>query len=387
MLLFTILNFILFINIYKLRKDKRFLKYFLINLFIILFLFFLHMLEITLLERALFVNDELTFLRVDTLNLISKRTFIFDFINFWMNSIDFSFNGFILKLINIPVLLLVIVNLYRITKNIKIVKYFPIGLPALYHISFYDLRDTLILLFAILLIDSLVAEKKKINKIIVYSILLFGFRRFFVFIIFIAYIIHVLIKKMKSPNKLKKAINITLILIFVFLATFLFTKTSFFKSNYEYYSFLKENVEKRANEVLLNNVNIEETDTSKMYFVGFLRQVFSPLPSSLIKRLLQGSYSRDWLITYDILRIIQISFFYFVLFYLVLKIKKLKYYISNLGSFEIVFFLMSIGSAIIYTFYRFGASHIRNKMYLHIAFYILFFTIKKMKNEKEESKK
>ncbi len=290
---------------------------FLISLSLLILFYFEHIIS----GLPLFYSDEIKYMDEATSVTLFSDRYLWYFINNLILQYDISFNGFMLKMINIPVAAGSLFVLWLIFKNKKIFL-IPIILPYISFIATKNLRDIPILFLSFLSIY-MFYRRKSLYFIIgfISSVLLFLLRPFAVVTIITIILLQMIYQIGKKIIKLKlyKA-YIKKIAVLVIISLILVPIVG---------SFINITVEKNINRFLYivfgegQGISAEaRVDSDPLYYSGnkfrdfivsSIRYIFTPIPTSIIIRAISGG--SEWGVVDDLIRIFHQIIYYVLLSY------------------------------------------------------------------------
>ena len=167
MILFLILMFIAFSIYYRHNMVKDYFIIFLLCL--IVYIFFLFEYSFGFIDYL--ISDSYDYYH-DAEKWMKDKRFLWGYINYFVKEYDFLGDIFI-KIINIPILMILLFYLKNIFNVIKNPYIFLIFCPFLLMLSISNLRDLLIMLFAVLAINFYNDSFKYYFHIVLFSICVF----------------------------------------------------------------------------------------------------------------------------------------------------------------------------------------------------------------------
>ncbi|WP_273858904.1 hypothetical protein [Photobacterium sp. GSS17] len=328
-------------------------------------------------DTLLYKTDEQTYIDLASREITDIGRSLWIIINKYFYYWEPTASVYLLKLINIPVLMLLTYYIYMLLgSNIKTVC-IVLFVPYLFIMSVSNLRDLSILL-SITMFFFYFKEKRYLLSLISWMLILF--LRPLIAVVAIFSLIFVLFVITKQSIRVKSALA-SLAIVFLGIAYFLLGE--YVSSYFNYYSYLYENSgDIDARGVVANGLNI----TSIIY--AFLTYVFTPMPHSLLERVMSGG-SEIWGMTDDIFRLINQTFYYFMLVILVgFAFSRPVKFFNGLKSMSIAlksYILTLVLYAPIYTIHLSGITHQRLKVPFQIAVAILFMiaVLKWLENNEE----
>jgi hypothetical protein len=276
---------------------------------------------------------------------------------------------YILKIINIPLIIILMIYLTKKYNNILILKYGPLFIPYLYIMSVNNMREVMAnLVFFILLFNIVDIKIKNIHYVIILSVLLWSLRMQWFVVLFFSVL---LLQFKQSPFIIKKVMYtlITIVLIALMMP--------FFNDKYSQYLGLSSFNNFNPTDVIHDNLELSGMSEIELFITAILKQLLTPLPTSKIEFLLFSNSMSNNLYLSEISRIIMNTVFYCMIIYTLFHIKSFYRFIMN-NKANYVLFLVSVSTSLIYAFYMFGSGGSRTKLFPIILLF-LFYVEKKSK--------
>jgi len=372
--------FILFLiaSIVFVKHYKKTSIYPLLSIIISFLIFSLFILEVEFSHIEYFASDEITYFATD-LNLLQNYNRLFWYgINYFLSNFDL-YGKLSLKIINIPFLFFSLYLLWKIFNFNNQIFFIVIILPYIPLIATKNLRDILILF---LIISTFYLYEKENKWRIVLPIVTLFFLRPFIGIILFSLVIfdHYLKPIMKTSVKislLKPAIYINLYILkyiaYTILVVYIFFSIPFIKnrinSYWLYFSYYTS--EKGISEKQENRRAIQTGNYIKDYTIGGLRYAFTPLPTSLLYRMLSEEKT-VWGKVDDVTRIINQTSYYFLILLVVLNYRSIYNNFKNLKPSAKLLIIALLLHLPVYTFFGYGVGHQRIKIPFQLAIFLLF---------------
>lgn len=282
-------------------------------------------------------------------------------INQFILNYDLALNGFSLKIINLPIYILSLILLYELFNKDKRVLLIAIILPYFLWTATFNLRDTLIIATTISMFLLLKKESSPVY-ILILLVILYLLRPFAAFINFFIIFLFIFLQSI-SKLHIGKILLYSTILVAIGVSSFelLSSKFNSYQMWFEY----------TTDEGRDSHLESQEITTSEASFLtSVLRYIFTPIPTSLIDRILQGG-SEQWGVFDDLVRLVHQTSVYFLILYLVINVKNI-YRVLLKQSAAINLFLLSLMTYLpIYSFHLFGMTHTRSKLPLHIVLFLV----------------
>jgi len=331
-----------------------------------------------------FISDENFYHNAGILGLpkVLDRSF-WIFINYWIINNDIYFYGLPLKLINIPIFCFFLIIISKIFNSNKIY-YLSIWLPYSAWIAIFNFRDMAIFLFTALVIFTY--YKIKYRFLFFFMLILLFLLRPTAAVLCLgiilsleAYSFLIILRKQRVRSKDLIVSIITILLIAISLI--IFSKPLISQLN-TLYSWLKYTT--REGEAIVYSVRKSELfytgNRMKDTLISMVRYVLTPMPHSLVGRIIEGG-SETWGILDDIIRLWHQIGYYLLLAYLVLNIRKIKKVIKMFSKMQAAFFLAFLAYWPIYSFYLYASTHQRLKIPFQIVIFIISILIYNHKNK------
>lgn len=375
MILFMAFNLILFI---ALKNDKTISK----TAFLFVYLIPLFLLNLWLIEYSLggidfFISDENVYTSAGKVELpaFSER-YLWYFINYWVLNYDLSLGGLALKLINIPLFVGLIFSLKKIFASNK-VAWIPIILPYTAFTAIFNFRDIPILCLSALAVYCYFKEPKEPIICILSLIALYLLRPFTAMAMVILLTMNEFIQFFKRLKNGKLRFGVLLLIIPLGL---LWNTVQDKVLNYYQYliytTFGAEAVSRAAvasNGLASGNIFVD-------FPISLMRYIFTPFPTSVLARLLEGG-SEMWGFVDDIVLLVNQLGFYIILIYLVFNVKWVVKTIKRLPRMIFYLFASYLIYWPIYSFHLYGVTHLRQKIMFQIVLFLIALLTSKHKKE------
>ncbi len=377
---------IIFLFYYK-KYYKKTGSYPLLIFYVSLFLLSLFSLECYLRGIEFFVSDESKYINA-ALDHVSTdfNRFLWYFINDLIINYDISFNGFALKIINIPIAAGLLLLLWHIFKNKKVFL-IPVVLPYFALIATKNLRDIPIFFFTTLTIF-LFHHRKPIYIILslVSLGMLFLLRPFAAAIVFIILLSQICLTTIKSLKSFKISQKILiLIIIGVIISPVIVPRVhnSIVKHyNWFNYTILGSGYEIKSEKRVQGDPRYSSGNKVKDFCVASVRYAVTPIPTSILGRLLEGG-TEMWGILDDLIRFLNQLGYYIMLVYLIKNARYFPKVFLELTPAGKAFILSLLPYWPIYSLHLFGVTHQRLKIPLQIVVFLIAMGVleyKKMHN-------
>lgn len=386
MILFIFLV-ILTLIIYKLNYKKTG-YYPLLTYVISFFLFGLFLVEVGLFSLNYLESDELSYWQLSLNNLGSAKL---DRL-FWIYLNDllryYDIGGILaVKIISIPFLFMTLYMIWSLFLKDKRIFLVVLFLPYLPHLATKNLRDVAILFFVTS--TFFLFYKVKYGRILflIPIILLFITRPFIGFLCLIIIPAEkFFFKYVKFPKRYIRRSSLRMILLYTLglvLAFFALKSIPYIESRVKSYYFYFDYYTSGGGyqQKLEDREGISTGNKTTDYLIGGIRYITTPIPTSMVKRVLSGG-TEDWGRIDDIIRMINQIFYYFFMFYALFNFKSIycKLKLIEPGARQLILLLLFYLP--VYSFYGFGVTHQRNKLPFQLAFFLFFIINTNLKNKK-----
>jgi hypothetical protein len=388
MIFFTIVT-IIFLFYYKKYYKETGLSPLLIFV-ISLFLLSLFSFEFILGEIKFFASDEIYYINAASDKLPPDfNRFLWVFTNDVILNYDISFNGFALKLINIPIAACFLIVLWAIFKNKKIFL-IPVVLPYFAFIATKDVRDISIFLFTALTI-LLFHHRKPIYMVLslISLVMLFLLRPFAAVIVFIILLVQICLLMVRPLKRLvisKRLLTKILILatmgLIVSPVVVPVVRHSIVKHyNWFIYTTFAEGYEMKIERGVQGDPKYASGNRVKDFCVACVRYAVTPIPTSIFGRLMKGG-SEQWGLADDLIRIVNQIGYYVLLGYLMINVRSIWPLFRQMSAMGRAFILCLLTYWPIYSFHLYGVTHQRLKLPLQITIFLVVISVSEYKRNK-----
>lgn len=328
-------------------------------------------------STLLYKTDEQTYIDLASKDIDDLARSLWILINKYFFYIEPTSNYYIMKMVNIPILMIFSYYFYLFLDSKKHALLLIVFVPYLFVMSVSNLRDLLIL-FSI--VSFFYFLKKRAYSISVVFFFLLLFLRPLMAILSISSLLLVLffMSNLKFRNKFLYFIVSLLFFIFAYILI-----KDYIASYFNYYTYLYDNSgDVDARGVVASGFNIKD------FSYALLTYIATPMPHSLIERIVDGG-SEIWGITDDVFRAIGQVLYYIMIASIVFitaikpkkSIEKIKLVPVELKALILTFILY----APIYAIHLSGITHQRLKVPFQIAVFIIFIILFfKVNHENEE---
>jgi hypothetical protein len=388
-MIFLVIITIIFLFYYKKYYKKTGLSPLLI-FFIATFFLSFFCLECIYRGTDFFFSDEVSYINAASDKLPSRPDrFLWYFINDLILNHDISLNGFALKVINIPFaagFLLVLWYIFRHKKVFLI----PVILPYFAFIATKNIRDIPIFLFTALTI-LLFHHRKPIYMVLSLISLgmLFLLRPFAAVIVFIISLLQICLLTIKSLKGLaisKRFSQKILILVVIVMIISPFAVTVVRHSivshyNYFIYTTFAEGYEMLIKNRVQNDPRYASGNKFRDFCVASVRYAVTPIPTSILGRLMKGG-SEYWGLVDDLIRVVNQFGYYFMLVFLILNVRYIPAVFLKLTPAGKAFILSFLTYWPIYSYHLYGVTHQRLKLPLQIVVFLIAISVFEYKKSK-----
>lgn len=328
-------------------------------------------------STLLYKTDEQTYIDLASKDIDDLARSLWILINKYFFYIEPTSNYYIMKMVNIPILMIFSYYFYLFLDSKKHALLLIVFVPYLFVMSVSNLRDLLIL-FSI--VSFFYFLKKRAYSISVVFFFLLLFLRPLMAILSISSLLLVLffMSNFKFRNKFLYFVVSLLFFIFAYILI-----KDYIVSYFNYYTYLYDNSgDVDARGVVASGFNIKD------FSYALLTYIATPMPHSLIERIVDGG-SEIWGITDDVFRAIGQVLYYIMIASIVFitaikpkkSIEKIKLVPVELKALILTFILY----APIYAIHLSGITHQRLKVPFQIAVFIIFIILFfKVNHENEE---
>jgi len=328
-------------------------------------------------EIDYFLSDELYYINfaLDKVPYHVDR-FLWFFINDLILNHDISLNNFALKIINIPIAACLLIVLWLIFRD-KRVFWIPIILPYFALIATKNIRDIPIFLFTALT-SFLFHHPKPIYVVfgLISLTMLFLLRPFAAGVLFIILLIQISFFTIKPIYRFKisKKHLIKVFLIFIICLSILpITLPSFKTLTARYYDWYIYTTGEGRSMMERNRVQSDPLYASgsktRDFLVAGIRYAVTPIPTSLIKRALEGGSS--WGIVDDLIRVINQIGYYLMILFLIINAQYIHTVFLKLAPSGKAIIMSLLTYWPIYSWHLYGVTHQRLKLPLQIVVFLI----------------
>ena len=361
----SLIAFQIYIVTYILFNDRKngFLLVTVIFCFSLL-CFVLQVYEYQTFSTLLYKTDEQTYIDLASKDIDDLARSLWILINKYFFYIELTSNYYIMKMVNIPILMLFAYYFYLILDSKKYSLLLVIFVPYLFIMSVSNLRD-LTILFSIVSFFYFLKQKSYITSLFLFVLLLFLRPLMAILAIFSLLIVLFFTFKLKMRSKV-----LYLIFSLVFFVFSYVLMKDYIISYFNYYSYLYDNSgDVGARGIIASGFSIKD------FSHAILTYIATPMPHSLLKRIASGG-SDIWGITDDVFRVIGQIIYYLMIISVVVIIvikpkesfKKIKLVSVELKAFILTLLLY----APVYAIHLSGITHQRLKVPFQIAVFIIF---------------
>lgn len=387
MIIFLILSSIFFLFFFKYHKETGIGP--LLIFFLSFFLLFLFIFEYAMTRIDFFISDELYYINFESGKAVQDNSrLLWLQINEWILNYDISFNKFALKIINIPIAAgSLLVLWFMFDKNRKVFL-LAVFLPYFSFIATKNLRDIAIIFASALAIYFFYSQKPLHVFISILSLgVLFFLRPFAAFIIIVIILLQYSYISLKSIAKLsvqKMFAKKMLLLLLVILMLLPLAITMFEASITQHYDALIYTTGEGQDALAEGRVGSDPVYNSgnrgRDFIFACVRYVFTPMPSSLLLRIIDGEKT-EWGLLDDVVRIINQTIYYILLGYILFNVRFLLDAFRKISSSGKMFLFYLFTYWPIYSFHLYGVMHHRLKLPFQILIFLLSLAICVQKKE------
>jgi len=391
MIFFTIVT-IIFLFYYKKYYKETGLSPLLIFFISLLFLS-LFSLECSFRGMELFVSDEISYINAASDKLPSRpNRFLWYFINDLILNHGISLNGFALKIINIPIAAGFLLVLWHIFKNKKVFL-IPVVLPYFALIATKNIRDISIFLFTALTI-LLFHHRKPVYMVLslLSLVMLFLLRPFAAVIVFIIVLVQICLLTIKPLKRLaisKRFSQKILILVIIGVIVSPFAVPVVRHSIVKHYNWLiyttfDKGCEIKTEKRVQNDPRYASGNKFRDFCVASVRYAVTPIPMSILGRLMKGG-SEQWGMVDDLIGIVNQIGYYILSGYLIINARNIWLVFRQMSAMGRAVILCFLTYWPIYSYHLYGITHQRLKLPLQIAIFLIAMGVSEYKKNRRTS--
>ena len=343
-------------------------------------LFFLIVLSFDYAELGFFISDEIYYIDKASQGLLPwPDRYLWHLVNYIVVNFDIYLAGLPLKLINIPISIFSLLLLWKaFDKNFKVF-YLPLFLPYYSFVAVFNFRDHLILFFTLFAVITFYSKGLKgLAGSFAAIIALFLLRPFIAVLIFIMLIGSVFLMGLSRlfhggvNYKFCLVVVMTVAIVSVFYAPLIHK----FEGYFIWYTYTTT----VGSDEHMQIVSGGYATGNRMFDFGvsLVRYVATPLPTSIMFRLLEGG-SAVWGWFDDVVRFFNQCGYYFLLIYLLINSKILFQALRVAGAMKNVILCSLMIYWPIYSFHLYGSTHQRLKIPFQLAIFLMFLLVRNRK--------
>jgi len=310
-----------------------------------------------------FYSDEAIYIASDTLNPFSSARGLWMALNYFLINHD-VFGYFSLRLVNVFGCCFFIIYVSSIFKDGKVSLFVLLLCPFLYAMTYVNLRDFFIYTSLLMIIKGV--RDKAFIEIAIGVFLVLTLRPLMVFILMGILALLLILSNMGGTYKEK----LKYLVLFVPCAAIGFYFGAGYLDQYLFYMESLQDADGGEHRTVLASDN--------GFLISFATFILTPLPTSLLDRLLSEGFT-EWGSAHDILRVINQTTYYLVAALFMLKIgfglrvSRIYRIITSFDFHQRAALLVFFSFAIIYTIHLAGVGHSRLKIPFQVGLVILFY--------------
>lgn len=380
----TILFFLVTLVFFT-KKDKKILLPSIISALALFIFHTFFLIEYHIGGISYFISDEQVYLNLEGAHKLNesaiKDRYLWFLLTGFISESDFT-GGLFNKLISLPLIPAVIYFFKKITNDHRAVYLFAF-LPYFLFIMQTALRDGLIVTISLAFIY---LTSKKLKKTIFYLsillILIFLLRPFYLALLLSSTFISYYIVNNVGESfviKLRSGLLHLILITLVAIATYFIFKGKFdqyIRTLMYYYEF----------GLILDEGKSTVTPSFSLhyFFYAVVRFIFTPLPSSLLERIMSGDVTQFGYVD-DIVRMINQIIVLSIIFYIIFNFRFVPGYLRELTrNFTQLSFLIFVAlNTIIYSLYYAGGGHSRLKIVLFLGLLVFSLGVNRVKCQKK----
>jgi hypothetical protein len=119
--------------------------------------------------------------------------------------------------------------------------------------------------------------------------------------------------------------------------------------------------------------------------IGYLKHYLSPIPTSLLDRIMDPSIWNDYGVMDDIYRVVYKTYLYYCMGYILANLRTTKEVFMKWKFEAFLLLSFSLSNALVYTFISFGGGHERTKIFSVFFIFFIYTGILHVKKVKKEN--
>lgn len=324
---------------------------------------------------GIFISDENFYLaegRNANLTALSDR-YLWVLINATILRFDWSAFGIPLKLVNLPLLALLVTLLWRIFEKERLVWSLPVVLPYVAYLATFNLRDTAILTATAGCVFFIDGRRQFQRLSFLFTLVALYLLRPPMALASLGVWLAVLaasglrrVVRGRIPLKAATIVGGGLMVMTVLFAGPALDRVQRYYAWYEYV--MGEGLTERALEGGLESEDVSGSWRRRVV-VGAGKYTLAPMPTSLLTRIVQGG-SEQWGIVDDSVRLLHQLSYYAILAFLVVRWRYWKRAVKSLTRGKVMLLLALMLYLPVYSIYQFGGGHQRTKIPFQLAIFL-----------------
>lgn len=350
------------------KKTLAFYTYVNITAFIMLALF---MLENVGVSSNILRSDEIYYYELAKTGFTYQDEgdrYLWVLLNNLIINYDVDAAGWALKIINIPIYIISILTLRKLMDYDDRIYWLFCLMPYYLWMSTFDFRDTLIITITFIVFLT-VKQNKNILITMLYLLMLYLLRPFAALVALILICVSIVFRKNNYKYSLAKKL-IYMLVVVVLLLMFV-SNESVVGKLLSYFSWFQYTTGDGA-DAYAESMDMDNSNplSIKGFAISCARYIFTPIPTSLLMRILSGG-TELWGLMDDIIRFVHQTLYYAISLYLLFHFK-IAFNAFKKTDMAIKLTIISLASyAPIYSFHLFGITHSRSKVPFQIAVFML----------------
>lgn len=325
--------------------------------------------------RPLFISDEVYYLTEGEFANITEvlDRYLWVVLNALVLRYDWSFSGIPLKLINLPILALLVAFLWRIFDRDRLVWLVPVVLPYIAYMATFNLRDTAIITATAgcvyFLDDRRLLHRLSFLPCLAIVYLLRPQVAFLSAVVWLAILMSSGLGRIaygRVPWKAVVVVGGGLLVALTLFAEPLLDRLVKYYVWYEYA--FGEGFTDRALEQGLESGYLSASWQERIV-LGVSQYTFAPLPTSLFVRALEGG-SLQWGIVDDLVRVFHQTAYFGLLAYVLFRWRYWLHAVKALSRGQVMLLAAFVMYLPLYSVYQFGLTHQRVKIPFQLAVYL-----------------
>lgn len=322
-----------------------------------------------------FISDEKLYVelgRESSLRSLSDR-YLWILINGVVLRHDWAPGGVPLKLLNLPLLAVTVVLLWRIFRRNDRILWLPVVLPYLAYTAIFNLRDIAIHLSTVSFVYLIEHEDRRLHPAALLPLaalyLLRPIMALLMALLYGAVVVFSRLRLLKSARLPRRGWLAMLAVLVVFAAV----QQPVVERIQRYQTWVAfitgEGFESRVERRGLQEQYVSGSWTRRMG-IAAVRYTATPIPTSLVSRMIAGE-PHQWGVLDDLIRFFHQVSYYLLGVFIIIRYKSLIAALRTLDRRGALVLLALFSYLPLYSFYHFGVTHQRSKIPFQIAVFLL----------------